>query len=58
MYEVLLAIMAEKKLRVLVPPREKRELAATLADDIDKVQRAVSSIRVEHAEATMESDRE
>lgn len=57
LYEILLTIMAKKTVQVLVPPNERAGLAAALQDDIGEVQRSVGAIRVEYAEATMETDR-
>ena len=57
LYEILLAIMARKKLTVLSPPGEKHDLESALLEDLEKVQQVVGAISAEKAEATMEADR-
>eukprot|EP01046_Picozoa_sp_COSAG06_P044742 COSAG06_NODE_6079_length_3121_cov_22.584712_3_plen_253_part_01 len=57
LYEILLTLLAKKRLTVLSPPQEKAALSAALETDLDAVQRAVGVISAETAEATMEGDR-
>ena len=57
LYEILLTLLANKRLTVLSPPQEKAALSAALEKDLDAVQRAVGVISAETAEATMEGDR-
>ena len=57
LYEILLTIMAGKKITVMSPPQERAALSEALTEDLDSVQRAVGQISAETAEATMEGDR-
>jgi tetratricopeptide (TPR) repeat protein len=55
--EILLTIMAGKKVTVMSPPQERAALSKALDEDLASVQRVVGAISAETADATMEGDR-
>ena len=57
LYEMLLTMLAEKKLTMLAPPEQRGKLSDALLDDITNVERTLVRVDAEHAEATMEDDR-